>query len=631
MPESPLSRMLSGSRWSRREWLGRGSLLTLLASVFRGSAAAAPVPLRSHRQERDFASARSSTSPSACGPSSTPAAPTRSSAARRCCPRCARPWTAAVAALRPPRRAGEAIGARLAELTKAEWGLVTSGCAAALTHATAACVAGGNPDLPRAHARPARLPAGRGDHPQALAERLRRRRARGGRAGDRGLDGRRAGGRVRAADGAWSTSTPGPNADSGPLSTQGHLRDREDEGRAGAGRRRRRGPDRSQRPPAGRRRPSWATAAASASAVRRARACSSAARTWSRRPGSTARRTTATRARIKVGKEEADGHAHGRGDVGEARPQGRVEPVAGVARPRDQAGHGYARRHHDRRPTRGPLEPHAVAERPVGSRQGRPRRRRREPPAPRRHTARGHAARGRHREGQPDRVSDQPLHDGAGRREDRGRSAVRRAVEPARAQGQGGRGLAGRRPHGPVGRPHRLRRVEIHPPPLPAPAGQPDRRLPPGRLRVARPVGKHRRRQGAPGAAPTTSATATPSTSRSRARSRATRFRAPSRWGSTWGRSGRPAATRPRRPEAMAHCVETRRSRLVSLFAAVGRTSRGDPEVRRAPSRRPRHRSARTARAPSGTWPSRRAASRRSRQRSIPRWPSRSSTWRAST
>jgi L-seryl-tRNA(Ser) seleniumtransferase len=41
----------------------------------------------------------------------------------------------------------EAVGARLAALTGAEWGLVTSGCAAALTHATAACVAGGNPDL----------------------------------------------------------------------------------------------------------------------------------------------------------------------------------------------------------------------------------------------------------------------------------------------------------------------------------------------------------------------------------------------------------------------------------------------------------------------------------------------------
>ena len=41
----------------------------------------------------------------------------------------------------------EAIGARLATLTQAEWGLVTSGCSAALTHATAACVAGGSPDL----------------------------------------------------------------------------------------------------------------------------------------------------------------------------------------------------------------------------------------------------------------------------------------------------------------------------------------------------------------------------------------------------------------------------------------------------------------------------------------------------
>ena len=41
----------------------------------------------------------------------------------------------------------DAIGARLAELTKSEWGMVSSGCAAGLTHATAACVAGGNPDL----------------------------------------------------------------------------------------------------------------------------------------------------------------------------------------------------------------------------------------------------------------------------------------------------------------------------------------------------------------------------------------------------------------------------------------------------------------------------------------------------
>jgi L-seryl-tRNA(Ser) seleniumtransferase len=41
----------------------------------------------------------------------------------------------------------EAVGRRLAELTKAEWGMVTNGCSAALTHATTACVTGGNPDL----------------------------------------------------------------------------------------------------------------------------------------------------------------------------------------------------------------------------------------------------------------------------------------------------------------------------------------------------------------------------------------------------------------------------------------------------------------------------------------------------
>jgi L-seryl-tRNA(Ser) seleniumtransferase len=40
-----------------------------------------------------------------------------------------------------------AVGKRLAALTGAEWGMVSSGCAAAMSHATAACVAGGNPDL----------------------------------------------------------------------------------------------------------------------------------------------------------------------------------------------------------------------------------------------------------------------------------------------------------------------------------------------------------------------------------------------------------------------------------------------------------------------------------------------------
>ncbi len=39
-----------------------------------------------------------------------------------------------------------AVGQRLAELTHAEWGIVTAGCAAALTHATSACIAGADPE-----------------------------------------------------------------------------------------------------------------------------------------------------------------------------------------------------------------------------------------------------------------------------------------------------------------------------------------------------------------------------------------------------------------------------------------------------------------------------------------------------
>src|ERR1700712_4855269 len=40
----------------------------------------------------------------------------------------------------------DAVGTRLAELTQAEWGIVTNGCAAALAHATAACITGGDPE-----------------------------------------------------------------------------------------------------------------------------------------------------------------------------------------------------------------------------------------------------------------------------------------------------------------------------------------------------------------------------------------------------------------------------------------------------------------------------------------------------
>jgi D-glucosaminate-6-phosphate ammonia-lyase len=38
------------------------------------------------------------------------------------------------------------VGRRLAELTGAEWGIVTAGCAAAITHVTSACIAGADPE-----------------------------------------------------------------------------------------------------------------------------------------------------------------------------------------------------------------------------------------------------------------------------------------------------------------------------------------------------------------------------------------------------------------------------------------------------------------------------------------------------
>jgi uncharacterized pyridoxal phosphate-dependent enzyme len=41
----------------------------------------------------------------------------------------------------------EGIARRLAQLTGAEWALVSAGCAAGIAHTTAACVTGGNPDL----------------------------------------------------------------------------------------------------------------------------------------------------------------------------------------------------------------------------------------------------------------------------------------------------------------------------------------------------------------------------------------------------------------------------------------------------------------------------------------------------
>ena len=40
----------------------------------------------------------------------------------------------------------DGIGKRLAEITGAEWGMVSAGCAAGMKHVTAACITGGNPE-----------------------------------------------------------------------------------------------------------------------------------------------------------------------------------------------------------------------------------------------------------------------------------------------------------------------------------------------------------------------------------------------------------------------------------------------------------------------------------------------------
>ncbi len=74
----------------------------------------------------------------------------------------------------------EAVGKRLAEISGAEWGIVTAGCCAALTHCTSAAIAGGNPE------RMQRVPnldraEERSHRPLLFAQRVRPRRAHAGR------------------------------------------------------------------------------------------------------------------------------------------------------------------------------------------------------------------------------------------------------------------------------------------------------------------------------------------------------------------------------------------------------------------------------------------------------------------
>jgi L-seryl-tRNA(Ser) seleniumtransferase len=143
---------MSASGITRRELVRRGGLLSLVPAMLRGSsvaaepaavapaAPAAPVgpglrlgpEIYQSIGVRPFVNARG-TYTILTGSTQLPAARTAMDAASR--------------QYVHLDELAEAIGKRLAELTRAEWGLVTTGCAAALTHATAACVTGGNPDL----------------------------------------------------------------------------------------------------------------------------------------------------------------------------------------------------------------------------------------------------------------------------------------------------------------------------------------------------------------------------------------------------------------------------------------------------------------------------------------------------
>jgi len=132
---------------TRRELVRRGGLLSLLPALFRGSAATGEPP-----------AAAATTGPGLrVGPEIYPSLGVRPLinckgthtiiGGSTILPEVRAAMDAASRQYVHLDELADAIGARLAELTGAEWGLVTNGCAAALTHATAACVTGGNPDL----------------------------------------------------------------------------------------------------------------------------------------------------------------------------------------------------------------------------------------------------------------------------------------------------------------------------------------------------------------------------------------------------------------------------------------------------------------------------------------------------
>ena len=146
----------------------------------------------------------------------------------------------------------EAVGARLATLTGAEWGMVSNGCSAGVDARDRRVRGRRQSGSPRPPAEPERLPEGRSHHPDALAQRLRRRPPLRRRPRRRGLDDGGVRGGARPAD---RDDLHPRRAERGQQSAQrqGDRADREGEGCPDPRRRRGRDPDDSERPPAERR------------------------------------------------------------------------------------------------------------------------------------------------------------------------------------------------------------------------------------------------------------------------------------------------------------------------------------------------------------------------------------------
>ncbi len=257
--------------------------------------------------------------------------------------------------------------------------MVTSGCSAALTHATAACVTGGNPDL---HVR---LPDLRGfakdeciipKHSRNVYDAAVR------AVGVRVVEVATAE-ELEAAFGPRTRARLHPRGSErrrGAAQHEGALRGREEAGRAGAGGRGGRGPERAERAPAARGRPRRLQ--------RRQVPARPAGRGAAARPqgpgeGRLGRQRAAPRLRPRLqGRQgRSDRHADGGRDVVQARPRRRVEAVAGVDRPHRPSRIGDRRRDHVRHAAGGALEPHADAADPLGPRAPRHERRGRRPPA----------------------------------------------------------------------------------------------------------------------------------------------------------------------------------------------------------------------------------------------------------